>query len=199
MTGAPLPTSTRRALRALPVVWFVHDLEELATMSATSQHLPDRIGARLPWVPASVRDRVRTGPAEAAGAIALVGVLMVGTAELAVRRPGSRLARTFVEVETVGLGLHALSHVGASLVLRCYTTGVVTAPTVALPGAAVVATTLVDEGYTTWPRLLRAVRWLPALPAVAGLAHLGARWAAARWGTGGPAVAADVRGSSRDR
>lgn len=55
MIGALLPTSTRRALRALPAVWFVRDLGQLARMGATSRHLPDRTGERPPWVPSAAR------------------------------------------------------------------------------------------------------------------------------------------------
>ncbi|MCG2797817.1 MAG: HXXEE domain-containing protein [Cellulomonas sp.] len=169
------PRAVRRALWALPLIWWAHDVEELITMSRTSARTAERLQRRLPWLPASVRDRVRLDQRQATGAIALVGAVMVGTAVVADARPDSRIARVLVEVEVVALGAHAFTHVGSALVLGTYTSGLVTAPTVALPGAVLVARRLVAEGYTTWPRLRRAGRWLPVVPVVVLAAHVGAR------------------------
>jgi hypothetical protein len=116
------------ATAGLFAAWMVHDLEELATMSANSRTLV----RRLPdWVPvgASVRERGFTQRYVATG-IRAVGVVM-GAASVRGYRTRGRSA--FYQNVLLGFGLHGLGHIGVSLLARGYTSGLVTAPTVVIP------------------------------------------------------------------
>jgi hypothetical protein len=116
------------ATTGLFAAWMVHDLEELATMSANSRALV----RRLPdWVPvaASVRERGFTQRYVATG-IRAVGVVM---AAASVRGYRTRGRSAFYQNLLLGFGLHGLGHIGMSLLARGYTSGVATAPTVVIP------------------------------------------------------------------
>ena len=108
--------------------WMVHDLEELATMSANSRAL----ARRLPdWVPvaASVRERGFTQRYVATG-IRAVGVVI---ATASVRGYRTRGRSAFHQNILLGFGLHGLGHISMSLLARGYTSGVATTPTVVIP------------------------------------------------------------------
>jgi hypothetical protein len=110
------------------VAWLVHDVEELATMSANSRAL----ARRLPdWVPvaASVRERGFTQRYVATG-IRAVGVVI---AAASVRGYRTRGRSALYQNVLLGFGLHGLGHIGISLLARGYTSGVATAPTVVIP------------------------------------------------------------------
>jgi hypothetical protein len=116
------------ATTGLFAAWMVHDLEELATMSANSRAL----ARRLPdWVPAaaSVRERGFTQRYVATG-VAAVGLLI---AAASVRGYRTRGRSAFYQNILLGFGLHGLGHIGASVLARSYTSGVATAPTVVVP------------------------------------------------------------------
>jgi hypothetical protein len=107
---------------------MVNDLEELATMSANSRAL----ARRLPdWVPAPASVR-RTGLTQryVATGVAAVG-LVVAAATVRGYRTQGRSA--FYQNALLGFGLHGLGHIGISLLVRGYTSGVATAPTVVVP------------------------------------------------------------------
>ena len=116
------------ATAGLFVAWMVNDLEELATMSANSRAL----ARRLPdWVPAPASVR-RTGLTQryVATGVAAVG-LVVAAATVRGYRTQGRSA--FYQNALLGFGLHGLGHIGISLLVRGYTSGVATAPTVVVP------------------------------------------------------------------
>jgi Protein of unknown function with HXXEE motif len=116
------------ATTGLFAAWMVHDLEELATMSANSRAL----ARRLPdWVPvaASVRERGFTQRYVATG-IRAVGVVI---ATASVRGYRTRGRSAFYQNVLLGFGLHGLGHIGMSLLARGYTSGVATTPTVVIP------------------------------------------------------------------
>ena len=118
----------RLATAGLFVAWMVHDLEELATMSANSRTLVRRLPDSVP-VPASVRERGLTQRSLATG-VSAVG-LVVAAASVSGYRTRGRSA--FYQNTLLGFGLHGLGHVGVSLLARGYTSGVATAPTVVVP------------------------------------------------------------------
>jgi hypothetical protein len=118
----------QRATAGLFVAWLAHDLEELATMSASSR----TIARRIPyWVPlsASVRQRGLT-QRHVATAISGVG-LVVAAASVRGYRTQGRSA--FYQNVLLGYGLHGFGHIGVSLLARGYISGVATAPTVVVP------------------------------------------------------------------
>jgi hypothetical protein len=98
------------ATAGLFAAWMVHDLEELATMSANSRALV----RRLPdWVPmaASVRERGLTQRNVATG-VSAVGLVV---AAATVRGYRSRGRSAFYQNTLLAFGLHGLGHIGASL------------------------------------------------------------------------------------
>ena len=140
--------------------WALHDLEELLAFPATTHRLADETGA----------DWLRTSGRQSAVAIGLMGVV-VGAA--CVRGAVTNGRSGFYRRTLAGLDLHVWSHVAASVVLRRYTAGVLTAVPVMVPGASVAKRELVASGHA----LMRADRAVGApMMAIAALAcHCAAR------------------------
>jgi hypothetical protein len=108
--------------------WACHDLEELFTMRETSRV----VAARMPdWVP--MPDDVRRdgfSQQHVNLSISLVGAYLAGVCAVGVRSQGrSPLFRSAL----LGFGLHGFGHIGGTVALRRYTTGVATSPTIVIP------------------------------------------------------------------
>lgn len=172
-TGRLLPGSSGASARdrigpaVLASAWLLHDLEELVAFPATTSALARRLGA--PWL--------RVTGARSVFAVALMGVL-VGAACLDGARRESALYRAVL----AGLEAHVATHLLASLVLRSYTAGVVTAPLVMWPGAVLARRRLVAQGDTVTGRdVVRGVVLLaPAAAVCHGLARIVLRRAVGR-------------------
>lgn len=115
--------------------WAIHDLEELIAFPATASRLADETGA----------DWLRISGRQSAVAIGLMGAL-VGTA--CVRGAVTNGRSRFYRRTLAGLDLHVWSHVLASVVLRGYTAGAITAVPVMLPGARIAERELAASGHT---------------------------------------------------
>lgn len=119
---------TTRVALGLFGSWVIHDLEELATMAATSRKVLSRLPGWVPVPPELRRDGLPQ--AQVNLAIGLMGVAVAAAAVSGVRSGGrSWLFRSAL----VGYGLHGFGHLAAATALRGYSTGVVTAPTVVIP------------------------------------------------------------------
>jgi hypothetical protein len=116
------------ATTGLLAAWAAHDLEELATMSATSRILVTRLPGWLP-MPASAREQGLTSRYVACG-IAAVGVVVAAAAGHGYRTQGRS---AFYQNALLGFGLHGLGHLGMSLLTRSYASGAATSPTIVLP------------------------------------------------------------------
>lgn len=119
---------TTRVSLGLFAAWACHDLEELVTMRETSRV----VAARIPdWVP--IPDDVRRAGLSQQHvnlSISLVGAYLAGVCAVGVRSQGrSRLFRSAL----LGFGLHGFGHIGATVAMRQYTTGVATSPTIVIP------------------------------------------------------------------
>ena len=121
--------------------WLAHDLEELATMSESSRVLMKRLPGWLP-VPASLRDQGLTDRYLATG-IATVGVVVAAAALRGYRTQGRS---TFYQNALLGFGLHGFGHIGLSLLVGGYASGVATSPTVVIPFWLWAARTLDQAG-----------------------------------------------------
>jgi len=115
----------RLATAGLLVAWMAHDLEELATMSDNSRTLVTLLPDWVP-VPASVRQHGLTAR-YLTTAIPAVGLVVAAAAVRGYRTQGRS---AFYQNTLLGFGLHGLGHLALSLLVRGYTSGVATAPTV---------------------------------------------------------------------
>lgn len=101
------------------VSWLVHDAEEVATVGAFAETYEQRFGRRLP-----------VSPEQMAVAVTAVGMLVAAASARGVRTEGrSWLFRQVLLAHAT----HSLWHVSASVVVRDYTPGVVTAATLVAP------------------------------------------------------------------
>ncbi|WP_433263905.1 HXXEE domain-containing protein [Actinosynnema sp. CS-041913] len=143
---------SKKVTWGLLAAWVVHDLEELVTMPRWTR------GNRIPT----------TTPAQAAIAIGLVGIVVAAAAADGARTDGRS---PFFHAVLTGFGLHAGTHVAASAILRQYTPGVLTAPTVVAPFSLWALRRLRREGIRPKPSR-RALIWFPITVAAAhGIAH----------------------------
>lgn len=119
-----------RAAAGMFLAWAVHDLEELLTFPAASEQLAGKL-AQAPWAPARALARhVRMDRKESALAVALVGSLVATASARGITTEGrSRFFQSTLAV----LGGHVLTHAAGSIILRGYSSGVVTAVLVVAP------------------------------------------------------------------
>lgn len=108
--------------------WAVHDAEELITMAATSRRVFERAPRALP-VPESVRTR-GLSQAHVNLSVGLMAVPVAATAILGVRTQGRS---QWFRGALLAFGVHGFTHLGSSVAMRRYTTGVATAPVIVIP------------------------------------------------------------------
>ena len=101
----------------------MHDLEELLTMSDTSRTLVQQLPDWMP-IPDSIREQGLTTRYLATG-IATIGLIVAAAAVRGYRTQGRSV---FYQNALLAFGLHGLGHIAASLLMRGYASGVVTAP-----------------------------------------------------------------------
>lgn len=133
------------------LAWALHDLEEAATFPASSNYLADRTGIHA----------LRMDSRQSWAAIGLMGVLVGFACIRGAQTAGSsRLYRAVV----AGLGAHIGTHLGATVLARRYTAGVVTALPVMLPGVIAAGRELSRGGMPLGARdrALGAVVLVPA-------------------------------------
>ncbi|UZX04841.1 HXXEE domain-containing protein [Arthrobacter sp. CDRTa11] len=154
------------------VAWAIHDLEEMATMPATSEVLATQL-ERTQWAPAvALANHVRTSTKESALAILLMGTLVAGAA---VHGAATNGRSPFFQYVLAGLHGHVYTHIAASFRLRGYSTGVVTAIAVMLPYSLHARRVLRANGSLIegpYPYVLGGVLLLPATFACHTLARV---------------------------
>ncbi|MCT1765756.1 HXXEE domain-containing protein [Brevibacterium casei] len=114
--------------------WAIHDLEELIAFPVTTSRLAEETGA----------DWLRISARQSAVAIGLMGAVV---ATACVRGAVTNGRSRFYRRTLAGLDLHVWSHVAASVVLRRYTAGVLTAVPFMLPGARFAERELAATGH----------------------------------------------------
>lgn len=120
----------RKATWGLLVAWAVHDAEELVTMAGWGRRARPRLERRLPWVPVGVWERLSVSREHAATAIGLMGCLIGAAAARGARTDGRS---PFFQTVLLGFGVHAVPHLTSAALVKGYTPGVVTAPTIVAP------------------------------------------------------------------
>lgn len=155
----------------LLAVFAVHDAEELATMHKWSAKQTEWLRERVPGLSPRVLSALRVDAAHSATAIGLMGTVMAA-ASAAGARTGGRSG--FYQTVLAGFGLHAVTHVGQSAVMRGYTPGVVTAPLVVAPYSCWVWSQLKRAGAVRETSSLSTAKTALLFPAVIGGVHIGA-------------------------
>jgi hypothetical protein len=160
------------------LAWLSNDIEELATMVDTSEQFEALFAeSQIPAIK-KLAPFARRTQRETNLEIAAVGLAMLIASVLGARTDGrSKVFQSALN----GLQAHVASHVGLSVVLRGYSSGVVTAVLSVLPYTVWARRRLRERGVLeegVWP-YARALAFLPAF----GLlfrAVQGRRWDAAR-------------------
>ncbi|WP_171027173.1 HXXEE domain-containing protein [Pseudarthrobacter sp. NamB4] len=141
----------RRGPAWLFLAWALHDLEEAATFPASCNYLADRTGIHA----------LRMDLRQSWAGVGLMGVLVGFACVRGAQTAGSsRLYRAVV----AGLGVHVGTHLGATVLARRYTAGVVTAVPVMLPGVIAAGRDLARSGTPLRARdqVMGAVVLVPA-------------------------------------
>src|SRR5690625_7537804 len=140
--------------------WVLHDIEEALTFPSTTGHLAELTGL----------DALRMNTKQTAAAIGLVGAVL---ACAGVRGAKTHGASPLYRYAVAGLEGHVFTHLVASVLLRRYTAGVITAVPVMWPGAAFARRELAAAG-----RPLDSAEWRyggMVMSAVALSAHCAVR------------------------
>ncbi len=143
--------STKVSLGLL-VTWAISDIEELATMSRTSQQVLARLPERLP-VPGPLR-RAGISPSQFLAVFGMMGVVMGTAAVRGIRSEGRSAA---FRGALLGFGLHGFGHLAVSAAARQYVSGAVTAPTMVIPFWLWARRELARDGLTVTDRSAVAV------------------------------------------
>lgn len=112
---------------------MIHDIEEALTFPMSCDRLVDLTGA----------EQLRITPRQSWIAVGLMGILVTAACGRGIQSAGrSAMYRAVV----AGLEGHVLTHLGASVLQRGYTAGVVTALPVMLPGTLIARRELERNG-----------------------------------------------------
>ena len=136
-------------MRLLPLIFLIHDGEEIVTMSAwverNRHRLPDRIVA------------LHGGRQQFSIGVLFVFLLVIAVSVVGERARSSRTALHIYLVGLSALFVNVWTHVGQSLVFRGYTPGIVTAVLVVLPYSAAVYREMARERMLDRPTLVRSL------------------------------------------
>ena len=144
-------SSTKVSLGLL-VTWAISDIEELATMSRTSQQLLARLPDRVP-VPGPLR-RAGVSPSQFLAVFGMMGAAMGTATVLGIRSEGRSVV---FRGALLGFGLHGFGHLAAAAAARQYVSGAVTAPTMVIPFWLWARRELARDGLTDTDRAAVAV------------------------------------------
>ncbi len=116
---------------AFPLAFVAHDLEEVLTAAGWSETAASRLARRHPALARAVARTVPVSTKEMALAVGIVAVGVGGVTFVSLRNLDGDL-RVFRTIVAAFSG-HSVSHIGASVLFRGYTPGVVTVPLVIVP------------------------------------------------------------------
>jgi hypothetical protein len=123
----------RRGPAWLFLAWALHDLEEAAAFPAGCNGLADRTGIQA----------LRMDARQSWAVVGLMGAIVGFACVRGARTAGSS---RFYRAVVAGLGAHVGTHLGATVLARGYTAGVVTAVPVMLPGVIAASRELTRSG-----------------------------------------------------
>ena len=190
------PNATPRLLKPTTAIslglfaaWAVHDAEELVTMAPTSRRVFRQLPDFLP-IPQSLRAR-GLSQKHVNVSLGLMAVPVALSAAAGVKTNGKS---PWFRGGLLAFGVHGFAHVLSSVATRSYTTGVATAPVVALPYWFIAGRVLQQHGISGSTRTVAATA-LAAIPLTVGVHLISA--ALLREGSLGPARERDNRFTPR--
>jgi hypothetical protein len=110
---------------ALPVVFCIHDLEELIYLG--------RIPSLSSVLPVNIQSLIRVSKPQFAAAISLLFIVILIVTFLWYRKPSAPTHRLVMGFIIAGLFFNSLTHIGQALIFRQYVPGLVTAVLLLLP------------------------------------------------------------------
>ncbi|MGG3282207.1 HXXEE domain-containing protein [Paenibacillus solani] len=154
----------------LPLMFIIHDGEEIITMERWLRH--NRNNPLLSKIyPVSIRwDKHIT--LQFTFAVLVIGFMLTSVTFLTARNfePGSLVNVLFAGLVAV-FALDGVKHVGASIVLRTYTPGVITAAFIEVPYGFFALYRFIHDGFVTTPVLM--IGTLITLPIILFLVWFG--------------------------
>lgn len=142
------------ATSGLFLAWLANDIEELFTMVDTSTRLRRDRPQWLPEPPWG--SRPPRSQAYLNAGVAAMGSLIAAAAYRGYRTRGDS---SFFQNALLAFGVHGIGHTAASLVLRRYTSGVATSPTVVIPYWLWATKVLQDNGVPEHRSVVASVGW----------------------------------------
>ena len=110
---------------ALPVVFCIHDLEELIFL--------DKIPSLSSILPVKIQDLIQVSKPQFAAAISLLFIAILIITIQWYRKPSSSTRAAVMGFVLVGLFFNGLTHIGQAILFRQYVPGLVTAAVLLLP------------------------------------------------------------------
>lgn len=110
---------------ALPVVFGIHDLEELIYL--------DKVPSLTSKLPEQIQDLIRISKPQFAAAISLLFIVLLIVTILWYRNPSSPTRKLVLGFVIVGLFFNSLTHIGQAILFKQYVPGLVTAILLLLP------------------------------------------------------------------
>jgi hypothetical protein len=164
----------------LPVSWFVHDLEEIATIEGWSRRWEHTGWDDISPVQRRLVGLLTSGRRRFTIAVVIVGCVIVGATVVGVSDPNGT-GMVFYTTILGGYFLHAFVHLGQSLVFRGYTPGLVTAVLLVISTSLYVywrllVTHLVDVGTAIATGVLGIVVFVPVVVGATEVAGRLDRW-----------------------
>lgn len=157
--------SVKRLIGLFPVVFILHDLEEVFTMVPWMEKHPELM-ARLPFTP------VITSTAEVAGAVLFEWLLTFVAAYWGIVEVRRGRMHWFFMGPAAALFLNVFTHLGQGILAGGYVPGIWTAPTLLLPYMLYLFRRLHTDGLIDRAGLIRALATgIPVGAAVVLVAH----------------------------
>ncbi len=114
-----------RWILALPLVFCIHDLEELIFL--------DKIPSLTAILPVNIQDLIQVSKPQFAAAISLLFIAILIVTIRWYRKPSSTTRGLVLGFIMVGLFFNSLTHIGQALLFRQYIPGLVSAVVLLLP------------------------------------------------------------------
>ncbi|MCO1603485.1 HXXEE domain-containing protein [Desulfosporosinus nitroreducens] len=159
-----------------PVLFLIHDLEEILTVKGFMNRNKDRIVSLLsPKIGTFVQKQFDLTTVQFSVSVAFVFIFVISSTYLTTHYNFAEGALRYFFIIVAIFFVHVFTHVGQALILRTYTPGVITSVLIVFPYTSYVIFRLLREHIIDWNFALANIPFvLLALPIILG-AHSIAR------------------------